>query len=108
MNSLGTGTEPKIVAKLDDRTVGASRSVFAPARGSADMDIERGQLIEIIVSVTAVGLFVAVLIIIGMRYNRDGLSADGGLVLVVAISVFVLAMAGIGLGLAYVLNPKEK
>ena len=71
------------------------------------MDIERGRLIEIIVSVSVVGLFVAVLIGIGFRYNAGEMSPDGGLALIAAIGVFVLIMAGVGIALAYYLNPEE-
>ncbi len=72
------------------------------------MDIERRRLIEIIVSVGAVGLFVAVLILIGLEYNEDGLSADGGLVLIGAIVFFVLLMAAVGISFAYTLDPEEE
>lgn len=68
------------------------------------MDIERGQLIEIVVSVAAVGLFVAVLVGIGLTYNRDSLTEEGGLVLVGAITGFILLMAIVGYGLANVSN----
>lgn len=64
------------------------------------MAIERGRLIEIVVSIAAVGGFVAVLIAIGLQFNREGLSADGGLALLAAITVFILIMAAVGYGLA--------
>lgn len=68
------------------------------------MDIERETIVEIIVSVGAVGLFVAVLVGIGDAYNQGGLSADGGIALVGAIVAFVIGMSIVGLGLAYYLN----
>jgi hypothetical protein len=68
------------------------------------MDIERGTIVEIIVSVGAVGLFVAVLVGIGDAYNHGGLSADGGIALVGAIVAFVIGMSIVGIGLAYYLN----
>ena len=70
------------------------------------MDIERRRLIEIVVSIGAVGVFISLLVGIGFAYNEDGLSADGGLVLVGAILLFVLLMAAVGLGLAYKLEPE--
>lgn len=72
------------------------------------MDIERGQLIEIGVSVTAVAFFILLLVGISLRFNDDGLSPDGGLVLIGAIGLFVLLMAGVGIALAYRLNPSEE
>ena len=66
--------------------------------------IERDRLIEILVSVTAVGVFVGVLILIGSRYNDDGFGPDGGVALMGAIVGFVIVMTAIGIGLAYVLN----
>lgn len=72
------------------------------------MELERGRLIEIGVSVSAVGLFVVVLVLIGLRYDEGGLTPDGGLVLIGAITLFVLVMGAIGIGLAYKLNPDEE
>lgn len=71
------------------------------------MDFERGRLIELVVSVTIVGLFIGLLIAVGTQFGQDGLSADGGLALVGAILLFILVMAGVGLGLAYYLNQDE-
>lgn len=68
------------------------------------MDIERETIVEIVVSVGAVGLFVAVLVGIGDAYNQGGLSADGGIALVGAIVAFVIGMSIVGIGLAYYLN----
>ncbi|MFC6905666.1 DUF7472 family protein [Halalkalicoccus tibetensis] len=68
------------------------------------MDIDRETIVEVVVSVGAVGLFVGVLVGIGSAYNDGGLSADGGLVLVGAITAFVVLMSCVGLGLAYYLN----
>lgn len=64
------------------------------------MDIERGQLIEIVVSVAAVAGFVAVLVWIGLSYGRDALEGGGGLALVIAITGFILIMAIVGYVLA--------
>lgn len=66
------------------------------------MDIERGRLIEIAVSVAAVGTFVVVLVGIGILYNEDGMDGEGGLALVAAIGLFVLVMGALGYALANV------
>ncbi|KYH25167.1 hypothetical protein HAPAU_27510 [Halalkalicoccus paucihalophilus] len=68
------------------------------------MDVDRETIVEIVVSVGAVGLFVAVLVGIGTTYNQGGLSTDGGVVLVGAITGFVVLMSLVGIGLAYYLN----
>lgn len=68
------------------------------------MDVDRETIVEIVVSVGAVGLFVAVLVGIGTTYNQGGLSTDGGVVLVGAITAFIVVMSAVGIGLAYYLN----
>jgi hypothetical protein len=61
------------------------------------MEIERGTLVEIVVSIGAVGLFVAAIVAIGVTYGGEGvIGEDGGLVLVGAIAAFILFMTGIG------------
>ncbi|MFC6725556.1 hypothetical protein ACFQE1_14510 [Halobium palmae] len=59
------------------------------------MDIEGETLREIVVSVVAVGLFVAVILAVGTTFGNP-LSGAGGLALVGAIVLFVLLMAGVG------------
>lgn len=68
------------------------------------MDLERGRVIEIVVSVAAVVTFVAVLIAIGFYFDQAALNADGGLALVGAIAAFIVLMGGVGVFLAYTLN----
>lgn len=68
------------------------------------MDVDRDTVVEIVVSVGAVGLFVAVLFGIGTAYNQDGLSTMGGVAFVGAITAFVILMSLVGVGLAYYLN----
>ncbi|WP_336343059.1 DUF7472 family protein [Halalkalicoccus ordinarius] len=68
------------------------------------MDVDRDTVVEIAVSVGAVALFIAVIVVIGDVYNRGGLSTDGGMALVGAITGFVVLMSVLGLGLAYYLN----
>jgi hypothetical protein len=65
------------------------------------MELERETVREIIVSVLAVGAFVATVIAIGTIYNGDGLSNQGALALVGAIAAFILGMGAIGFYLAY-------
>ena len=68
------------------------------------MDVDRDTLVEIVVSVGAVGLFVAVIVAIGSVYNEGGLSEVGALALVGAIVLFVILMSAVGVGLAYYMN----
>lgn len=68
------------------------------------MDVDRDTVVEIAVSVGAVGLFVAVIVAIGGAYNQGGLSTNGGMALVGAITGFVVLMSLLGIGLAYYLN----
>lgn len=71
------------------------------------MDVDRDTLVEIAVSVGAVGLFVAVIVTIGSVYNNSGLSEDGAIALVGAIVLFVIVMSAVGVGLAYYMNQPE-
>lgn len=71
------------------------------------MDVDRETVVEIVVSVGAVGLFVAAILAIGEIYNQGGLSTDGGMALVGAIAAFVVLMTLVGVGLAYYLNPED-
>lgn len=64
------------------------------------MELERGQLIEIVASITAVAGFVVALVVVSLLFNRTELSPTGGIVLVGVIALFILAMAGIGIYLA--------
>lgn len=68
------------------------------------MENARQTILEIVVSVGVVGLFVALIVWIGATYNVDGLSAQGGLLLVGSIALFVLIMSGVGIGLAYAIH----
>lgn len=66
------------------------------------MDIERETVVEIAVSVAAVGLFVLLIVAVGVSYGIDapgGFSDTGALALVGAILLFVLVMAGVGVAL---------
>lgn len=71
---------------------------------STGIMIERDRLIEIFVSVTAVVIFVALLVFIGSQYNDEGFGPEGGLAMLGAIVAFVILMTIIGLGLAYYFN----
>ncbi|SDL94833.1 hypothetical protein SAMN04487949_0275 [Halogranum gelatinilyticum] len=63
------------------------------------MAIEGETLKEIVVSVVAVGFFIALIIGIGTVYGTE-LAGMGGLALVGAIVLFVIAMAVVGLVLS--------
>jgi len=64
------------------------------------MELQEGMVRKIAISVGAVGLFVAAVVMIGTTYNDGGLGSTGGLALVGSIVLFILAMAGVGLFLA--------
>ncbi len=64
------------------------------------MEMERGQLIEIVASIGAVGGFVVALVVVSLLFDRTELSPTGGIVLVGVIASFILLMAGIGVYLA--------
>lgn len=64
------------------------------------MAIEAEMRRKIVVSMVAVGVFIALIVGIGATFNQGGLVATGGLALVGAITAFVLVMAGIGVWLS--------
>ncbi|KAB1186989.1 MULTISPECIES: hypothetical protein [Haloferax] len=64
------------------------------------MAIEAEMRRKIVVSMVAVGVFIALIVGIGATFNQGGLVATGGLALVGAIAAFVLVMAGIGVWLS--------
>ncbi|WP_247003314.1 DUF7472 family protein [Halosolutus gelatinilyticus] len=72
--------------------------------------VDRQQIIEIVVAVTAVVLMLGTMISIGSMYGGDNgaLSSDGGKMLVGAIIGFIFVMTAVGIGLAFVLNDPEK
>lgn len=74
----------------------------------AAMDVDRRTVIEIVVSVSAVLLFVGLIVWIGHSFNEQDLTDAGGLALVGAIVLFIAVMTVIGVVLAYVLNRPAK
>lgn len=97
--------KPSSEAPETPELAGVGRSevieAFFPGPGSIpSMELEEGMVKKIIVSVVAVGVYVAAILGIGVTYNHDGLGGAGGLALVVSIAAFVLVMAGVGLFLA--------
>jgi hypothetical protein len=66
------------------------------------MDVERETLVEAGVSVAVVGLFVLVLIGIGLTYGGEGgdLGEAGALALIGSIAAFIVVMGAVG----YLLN----
>jgi hypothetical protein len=60
------------------------------------MQLEEGMAQKIVVSVVAVGVYVALILGIGVTYNHEGLGGTGGLALAGSIALFVLVMAGVG------------
>ena len=68
--------------------------------------VERESLIEIIVSVSSVGVMLAAMFAIGSSYGtaNSTLSSQGGQMLVWVIVGFIVLMTAVGIGLAYMLN----
>ncbi|MFB1065661.1 hypothetical protein CP556_08065 [Natrinema sp. CBA1119] len=71
--------------------------------------LDREQLIEIVVAVTAVFLMLGAMIAVGSSYGADNstLSPEGGQILVAVIAGFILLMTAAGILLAYLLNDPE-
>jgi hypothetical protein len=63
------------------------------------MALEAEMRRKIVVSVVAVGFFIALIVGVGAAYNDGGLVGTGGLVLVGAITLFVVVMGLIGVWL---------
>ncbi len=65
------------------------------------MEIDAEMRRKIVVSLVAVGFFVALIVGIGVTYGGPaGFGATAGLALIGSIVLFVLVMAGVGLWLA--------
>lgn len=60
------------------------------------MALDRDAAIQAISAFIGVGVFVAVMIVIGTQFNDQGLGGEGGLFLVGALVLFILVMAIIG------------
>lgn len=70
-----------------------------------DVGLERERILEIVVSVIAVGLMFAVLYWIGSDYTTNQeLSAEGGTMIVYSIVFFILVMAIAGGVLAFTIS----
>lgn len=65
------------------------------------MNVERETLRDIVVSVGAVGVFIALLTWVGTTYSNDGLTETGAIAVVAVIVFFVLLMTGIGYWMAH-------
>lgn len=71
--------------------------------------LERDRIVEIVVAVSSVFVMLATMLWIGFTYSGDnGLSEDGGQLLVVAIVGFILLLTTAGVALAYTLNDPEE
>ncbi|WP_408956733.1 hypothetical protein [Natrinema sp. 74] len=70
--------------------------------------LDREQVIEIAVSITAVLLMLAAMAAVGSTYGTAStLSLEGGWMLVGVIVGFIVLLTAIGIGLAFVLNDPE-
>lgn len=65
------------------------------------MEIERETLVEIVVSTGAVGLFIAILLTVGARFERGEFTGEGAFLLVGSIAFFIVLMGVVGVWLAY-------
>lgn len=64
------------------------------------MEMDQETRREIIVGVGSVGLFVALLVWVGVTFSNDGLTQTGALAVVGVIVLFVLLMTGVGYWMA--------
>ena len=64
------------------------------------MDMTPEKRREIGIALGAVGLFIAVLLGIGLQFDSGGLTEQGALALVGSIVLFILLMGGVGFWLA--------
>ncbi len=72
------------------------------------MTVERARIVEIVASIVAVALMIALLSLIGRQYTNNGTFGEsGGMMLIVAIIVFVLLMSVIGYVLAFTITTRE-
>ena len=70
--------------------------------------LERERIIEIVVAVGSVIVMLAAMIWIGFTYSgTNGLTEDGGVLLVGAIVGFILLLTVVGVALAFLLNEPE-
>lgn len=64
------------------------------------MELERERVVEIVVAVGGVGLFIALVVVIGLLFGDGGLSETGAFALVGTIIAFIVVMTGVGFWLA--------
>ena len=64
------------------------------------MEIDKETRREILVGVLSVGVFVALLMGVGVTYSDDGLTQTGALAVVGVIVAFVVLMSGVGYWMA--------
>ena len=60
------------------------------------MDVERETIVEVVVSVLAVGLFIAAVVGVGLTYAADGLGEQGALALIGLLVGFIVLMTAAG------------
>jgi len=71
--------------------------------------MDRQDRIEVVVSIAAVLVMLAVMVVVGLAYGNDQgvLTAEGGVVLAGAVLFFVFFMTVVGYALAYLLKDDE-
>lgn len=60
------------------------------------MELDRETVTEIAVSAVGVALFIVALVVVGLTYNQDGFSSEGGLALIGLVVGFILVFTAIG------------
>jgi hypothetical protein len=72
--------------------------------------MDRQDWIELAVSIGAVLVMLAVMVVIGTMYgdSQGVLTVEGGFALAGAVMFFVFFMVGIGYGLAYFMKPDDE
>lgn len=82
---------------IDD---GWSEELLASLLEPPIMEVEREAVVQAISAVLGVGVFVVMMLLIGIRYENEGLPSEGALALVGALVGFILIMSVIGVWLA--------
>ena len=72
--------------------------------------MDRQDWVELAVSIGAVLVMLAVMVVIGVTYGdaQGTLTVEGGFALAAAVMFFVFFMVGVGYGLAYFTKPDDE
>lgn len=78
------------------RVTNPSKAFLLERENQSSMQVERETVIETVVSVVGVGLFIGMLVLIGLEFNQNGLTDTGAFAIISAIVLFILLMTGVG------------